>query len=538
MSIKPPSPIFKLKMAKHIAPAIFTEKTPKFHLSIQNFLNNPSRYKVMCIFRGGGKTTNINKTDMFSKIFKEHERFTQIFSSTQTKAEKFLGDLKTMIINAMKKGYNIKKGAIWKNNAIEVIVDGKHICYIEVYGAGQDPRGSTYEFARPTLHIYDDIESNQGQYAIRSRDNRIKLRLWFYGECLPALDPIYGRVVFIGTILHTDSLLNRILNDIYEDGESFTEDDEEEWDKFVIPIILDGKSAWKDRFPLTKQEAEVKEKEILEKTAKVVKLDYIEKIKRKYQRLGQLKTFYQEYLCQAQPEESKLFKEEYFKYFSHVEYTTKEEYLELENAIDKVRVLTPEPVAIVFEDGRKIPLVETVRYATKDMGSTGSKTKKGNDDSVIVTAAYDSDGNMYILDISCGKWTPFDKSVNIMRTFKTFEYLRLGIESGGMQNEFFYTIAEFQKATGITVPVEEVSHGGVNKNIRIANFEVLFLAGKVFFNRSDPNTSKAESQFLAFDIDVESEDDNIIDTIAYQREFQTFGNHGVDDYEEEEETAW
>lgn len=520
-----PSPMLKLRTSKHIAPAIFTEKTPQFHLSIQNFLNNPSRYKVMCIFRGGGKTTNINKTDMFSKIFYEHERFTQIFSSTQTKAEKFLGDLKTMIINAMKKGYNIKKGAIWKNNAIEVIVDGKHICYVEVYGAGQDPRGSTYEFARPTLHIYDDIESNQGQYAIRSKENRVKLRNWFYGECLPALDPIYGRVIFIGTILHTDSLLNRILKD-------------EKWDSLVVPIIQDGKSVWKDRFPLTDQEAREKEAEILETTGKAVEIESIEAIKRKYAELGQLKSFYQEYLCQAQPEESKLFKEEYFKYFSHVKYTLKEEYLDLANALEKVRVLIPEPVAIVFEDGREIPLENTVRYATKDQGSTGSKTKKGNDDSVIVTAAYDADGNMYILDISCGKWTPFDKSVNIVRTYKTFEYIRLGIEKGGMQNEFFYTISEFQKATDIRVPVEEISHGGVAKNTRIANFQVLFLAGKVWFNRQDPNTSKAEAQFLAFDENVESEDDNVIDTIAYQRKFQTFGNHEPDDYEEENEDVF
>ena len=519
-------PIFKLKVSKHIAPAIFTEKTPKFHIAIHNFLNNPSRYKVMCIFRGGGKTTNINKIDMFSKIFNEHERFTQIFSTTQGKAERFLSDLKTMILNAMKKGYNIKKGSIWKTTAIEVIVDDEHICYVEVYGAGQDPRGSTYEFARPTLHIYDDIESNQGQYAIRSRENRKKLRDWFYGECLPALDPIYGRVIFIGTILHTDSLLNRILKN-------------DKWDKLVVPIIQDGKSAWPDRFPLTDKEARAKEKEILDRIGKAVEIESIESIKRKYEELGQLKTFYQEYLCVAQADETKMFKPEYFKYFSHIEYTTKETYLEFANALEKKRVLIPEPKCIVFEDGKKIPIENTVKFATKDQGSTGSKTRKGNDDSVIVTAAYDSADNMYILDISCGKWTPFDKSVNIMRTFKTFQYTRLGIESGGMQNEYFYTINEFQKATGIRVPVEEVSHNGVNKNIRISNLEVLFLAGKIWFNKSDPNTSKAEAEFTAFDIDVEGDEDNIIDTIAYQRRFQAFKNHDVEDYDDyEDERMW
>jgi len=532
------NPLLKLKTAKQIAPAIFTEKTPLLHVALHNFLNRPSKYKVICMFRGGGKTTSINKVDIFSKIFFEHERFIQIFSTTSTKAEKFIADAKSMIINAIKKGYNIKKGVIWRTNAIEVIVDNIHTCYIEVYGAGQDPRGSTYEFARPTLHIYDDIESNQGQYAIKTNDNRIKLRSWFYGECLPALDPIYGRVIFIGTILHTDSLLNRILNDVYEDGEKL-DDDEDEWDKLIIPIIEDGKSSWRDRFPNTNADAKLKEKDIFEKTGKVVKIESIEKIKRKYTRLGQLKTFYQEYLCVAQSEESRMFKEEYFKYFSHVEYSTKETYIEFKNAKEQKRVLIPEPLNIVFDDGSKIAIKDTVRFATKDQGSSGSKSKKGNDDSVIITAAYDSGGNMYILDISCGKWTPFEKSVNIMRTFKTFEYSRLGIESGGMQNEYFYTIDLFQKETGIRIPVEEISHGGVNKNIRIANLEVLFLAGKIWFNRSDPNTSKAEANFLAFDIDIEGANDNIPDAIAYQRKFQAFKNHDTsDDDEEEDESSW
>jgi hypothetical protein len=520
-----PAPLLKIKTAKHIAPAIFTEKTPRFHLALHEFLKRPSKYKAICMFRGAGKTTNINKIDLFSKVFYEHERFTQIFSSTEKKAQAFISDLKTMIINAIKKKYNIKKGSVWTKSAIEVIVDDKYICYVEVYSVGQDPRGSTYEFARPTLQVYDDIESNVGQYAIRTKANREKLRDWFYKECIPALDPLHGKVIFIGTILHIDSLLNKILSD-------------KKWDTFVQPIIQNGQSVWKDRFPLTSKEAREKERQILEATGKKVEVESLEDIKIQYEKLGQLKSFYQEYLCVAQSEESKMFKNDYFKYFSHVEYTTKEKYLNFKNALEEKRVLIPEPKNIVLEDGTKIPIENTVRYATKDQGSTGSKTKKGNDDSVIVTCAYDHAGNMYIIDISCGKWTPFDKSVNIMRTFKTFQYTKLGIESGGMQNEYFYTINEFQKQTGIRVPVEEMSHHGVNKNIRIANLEVLFLAGKIFFNRNDPNTIQAEAEFLAFDIDVEGDKDNIIDTIAYQRRFQAFKMHDTDDEDDDEDSTW
>ncbi len=514
-------PLTKIKTAKHIAPAIFTNKTPKFHIRILDFLNDTSKYKAICIFRGGGKTTNINKIDMFSKIFYEHEPFIQIFSSTKEKAESFLSDIQDMVISAMSTGYDISKGRVWNKREMELVVDGVHKIYIRVYGAGQDPRGGTKNFGRPTLQIFDDIESNQGQYAIGTKQNRIKLKKWFDGECIPSLDPIYGKVIFIGTILHEDSLLNNILK-------------KKKYKRLIIPILTaSGKSAWPDRHPLTKEEARIKEKEILAKTGERVEIESIEEIKAGFEEDGKLKLFYQEYLCKAQSEEARLFKENYFKYYSHIEYSDKIKYLHFKNALEKKKIPIREPLFIVKEDGSKIPILDTVRYSTMDLaGSTLT-----GDNSVIITCAYDSSNNMYVLPISAGHWTPFDKSINVLSVYKEYKPQTFGIEKAGMQNEFFYTVDEAQKAMNIRVPVEPLSHGGVNKNIRIANLEPLFIVGKVHFCRKDPFTSNLESQFLAFDIDVEGEDD-FMDTLAYQHYFIKGRTFEEDDYEEEEETAW
>ena len=106
-----------------------------------------------------------------------------------------------------------------------------------------------------------------------------------------------------------------------------------------------------------------------------------------------------------------------------------------------------------------------------------------------------------------------------------------------MQNEFFYTVDEAQKAMNVNVPVEPLSHGGINKNIRISNLEPLFIVGKVFFNKSDPLTSLLEAQLLAFDIEIEGVDD-LIDALAYQLHFIVGRTFEDDDYEEEEDTAW
>lgn len=526
----PIHPIQKIRVAKHIAPAIFTNKTPRFHIDILEFLNNPGKFKVLCIFRGGGKTTNINKIDMFSKIFFEHEPFIQIFSATKEKAQAFLSDIKEMVLSAMKCGYDIQKGSVWDQKHIELVIgeknsEGKRVeykVYIQAIGAGQDPRGGTKNFGRPTLQIFDDIESNQGQYAIARKENRKKLERWFTGECLPSLDPIYGKVIFIGTILHEDSILNNILRD-KDNG----------YQKLIIPLVTaDGQSAWADRHPLTKEEARAKEKEIQDKTGKIIEIESIEDIKARYEKDGLLKTFCQEYLCQAQSEESRLFKEHYFKYYSHIEYSDKIRYLHFENALEHKKMAIREPKSIVLMDGSKIDIENTIRYATMDLA-----TAKGKDKTVIITVAIDSQNNMYVLPIRAGHWTPFKKSVEVISGYKEFRPLRFGIEKAGMQNDFFYTIDVAQKEMKTRVPIEEMSHGGINKNIRIAKLEPYFITGKFFFCKDDPLTSLLESQLLAFDIDIEGVDD-FIDTLAYILHFIKGRTFEEEDEDEDEESTW
>ena len=510
--------IAKLRFAKHIAPAIFENKTPPLHIEILDFLDDSAKFKLATIFRGAGKTTVINKIDTCADIFFEHEPYHQIFSSSSDKAQKFLGDVKTMLTNAMFKGYNIKKGKVWNNSEIEVIVDGKHHCFVEALGAGQDPRGGSFNFMRPTKQTFDDLESKVGQYAIRSRENRKKLYEWLVGDCIPALDPIRGKARVIGTILHADSIIAKLAKN-------------KKYKKFIKPIIINGKSAWPDRFPLTKEEARKKEREYFERTGKEIQIESIEEIRESLFADGQHNIFYQEYLCIAQAEEKTLFKREHFKYFSHVEYSEKIEYIELKNALDSESAAVREPKNIVLESGEKIPVTSFYTYTTMDLASDGA------DKTAIITCMYDSSNNMYLADISAGHWNPFEKSINAVRVQREFNAIRYGIEKAGAQNDFFYTVDVAQKETGVRIPVEELRHGGVNKNIRISNLHPLFITGKIYFNASDINTAELEAQLCAFDIDVESQHDDLMDALAYQLHFINGRSFEMDE-EEEEESVW
>jgi hypothetical protein len=61
---------------------------------------------------------------------------------------------------------------------------------------------------RPDLIVLDDIEDEELE---RSEVRRADLAGWFNGTVLPTLTPKIGKLVFIGTILHQDSLLNNVL---------------------------------------------------------------------------------------------------------------------------------------------------------------------------------------------------------------------------------------------------------------------------------------------------------------------------------------
>lgn len=510
----------RLKLAKFVAPEMFENKSPSFHIELLNHFNEPVKYLAASLFRGAGKTTIINKVDTFASLYLDHEEYTQIFSSTQDKAKKFLNDIKTMIISGIAKGLDIQKGSIWSSTEIEVIVDysidgvGKK-CFIEALGAGQDPRGGSYNFKRPTKQVYDDIESKTGQYAIRTKANREKLKEWFYGDCLPSLDPIKGKVKFIGTILHQDSLLMMLLQN-------------KEWKTFVRGIIYENKSSWSDRFPLTDTEAKAKEEELFLKSGKQVELKSIEAIKRELYTQGKHDLFYQEYLCLPQSEEKKLFSSSDFRYFSHIEYSDKIKKVLFKNAKESKNILAKEPLNIVLSDGKKIALKDCYIFTTMDLASDGK------DKTAIITVAYDSSGNWYILDISCGHWSPFEKSVNAIRVQMQFSPLRFGIEKASAQNDFFYTIDVAQKETGIKIPVEELKHRGVNKNIRIANLQPFTFTNKIYFNSSDTNTSELEAQLSGFDIDVESLFDDLMDTLAYQLNFVKGRSFSKDYYDDED----
>lgn len=96
-----------------------------------------------------------------------------------------------------------------KDTATDAIIefdDGQKFRLI-AKGSEQKVRGLKWDGKRPDLIIGDDLENDE---IVLNQDRREKFRRWFYGALLPCRSA-NGIVRIVGTILHLDSILERLM---------------------------------------------------------------------------------------------------------------------------------------------------------------------------------------------------------------------------------------------------------------------------------------------------------------------------------------
>ena len=167
--------------------------------------------------RRHGKSTAVSHAYVLAAALFRDRRFILLVSDTETQAINFLNDIKEDLKNNddLIDLFGIKGFKKETETDIVVEMNDGYLFRILIRGAEQRVRGLKWNQLRPDLIVCDDLENEELVY---NKERREKFRRWFNAALLPSRAK-HGIVRIVGTVLHLDSLLNRLLP---EDSDKFT----------------------------------------------------------------------------------------------------------------------------------------------------------------------------------------------------------------------------------------------------------------------------------------------------------------------------
>lgn len=183
--------------------------TPQCHFDWWDLCCSKSQYVAIAAPRNHAKSTAISFSWLLAAVLFRQHQFVVLVSDTETQATLFLGDIKQELIENedLVNLFGISKFVKLAETDIIVEMSDGYRFRIVAKGAEQKLRGLKWNNRRPDLILCDDLENDE---VVQNQDRREKFRRWFYGALIPSKSN-EGKVVIIGTILHMDSLLERLM---------------------------------------------------------------------------------------------------------------------------------------------------------------------------------------------------------------------------------------------------------------------------------------------------------------------------------------
>ncbi len=158
--------------------------------------------------RGHAKSTALTHDYALAVVLFREEEYVILVGSTEEMAIEHLGEISNELEEneALRRHFKIKHFITQQKTDIIVECEDGHQFRILARGAEQKIRGRKWRGKRPGLILFDDIEDDE---QVESRERRKKFRKWFFRACKQSLR-VGGKIRGHGTILHEDSLLNRL----------------------------------------------------------------------------------------------------------------------------------------------------------------------------------------------------------------------------------------------------------------------------------------------------------------------------------------
>ena len=171
--------------------------------------------KLLCCvaFRGSGKSTIFTTSyALWSILGVQQKKFVVIFCQTRGQAKQVMMNIRQELeSNELLKldlgPFQEERDAEWGSSSLVFSRSGARITVASVE---QSIRGIRHREHRPDLILCDDVEDLA---STKTQEGRDKTYQWFTGEVIPA-GSANTRIVIVGNLLHNDSLLMRLKQDI------------------------------------------------------------------------------------------------------------------------------------------------------------------------------------------------------------------------------------------------------------------------------------------------------------------------------------
>lgn len=462
-------------------PHYFIRKSPHFHEELDGIWShgvmkgrNPltdakviSRLKgsrqVVAAPRGHAKSTNFTFKDDLHAVLYGYKHYILILSDSSEQAEGFLDDIKTELednANIIMDFGSLKGDKVWRTGTILTKTDIK----VEAIGSGKKVRGRRHRNWRPDLIVLDDIENDEN---VNTPEQRKKLKSWFDKAVSKAGDT-YTDIMYIGTILHYDSLLNNILQNPryktrkYRAVVSWAVNSKlwDEWESIYVNLLNENHEEEARAFYEAHEEEMLLGTEVLWED----KLSYYDLMEIRVSE-GEA-SFNSELQNDPIDPENATFNPEWFDYY--------------------------EPELVDFKSPEFI-------FVGANDPSLG-KNKKSDTSSIINLALSVKTGYMYVADASVEKRKPdiiiddvFEMNRRLKRDYKKGFY-KFGVEVVQFQYFFKDVMASKSAEEGEYIPIEEIQ-STINKALRIESLQPLIKNKYIKFNREHKSLLKQLQEF-------------------------------------------
>ena len=457
-----PSPEFHRELDAIWQQGVLKGRYPLTAADTKTISRLPGVRRAVAAPRGHAKSTNLTfKGTMHSTLY-GYKHYPIIISDSSEQAEGFLDNIRVEFEEntAILEDFGPLAGSVWRSNVLVTKTNIK----IEAIGSGKKIRGRKHRNWRPDLIILDDVENDEN---VRTPEQRKKLKDWF-DKAVSKCGDDYTDIVYIGTLLHYDSLLAKTLaNPAYRSIKykaviRFSQADDlwQQWETIFTDLSNDDREADALAFFQAHKTAMLEGTQVLWEE----KLSYYDLMMMRVSE-GEASFNSEEQNEPINPDDC-LFMEEWFEYYNEAE--------------------------INFRD----PVFDFFGFIDPSLG----KTKRSDFSAIVTLAKHRSSGYMYVVDADIERRHPDRIIADVLAKERWLRasfghgYRKLGAETNQFQWFLKEELAKASAKAGLYLPIEEVQQTS-DKVMRIQTLQPDVKNKYIKFNRRHKRLLEQLTQF-------------------------------------------